>query len=170
MIIPIRVLVIEDSEHDALLTIEALRWDGYEPEFEQVQSALEMRAAISGKMWDVILCDYSMPGFDALAALKLLREANVDVPLIIVSGSIGEETTVNLMKHGATDYLMKDRLTRLGAAVAHALDETRARKEQRQTLAALKSEQILFNSLINTIPDQIYFKNVDSRFPRHYPR
>ncbi|MEO6996296.1 MAG: response regulator [Lacunisphaera sp.] len=166
MITHLRVLIVEDSEHDALLMVEALRWANYEPEFERVQTASAMSTALVTKEWDIILCDYSMPGFDALAALQLVRENNLHIPSIIVSGSIGEETAVAVMKLGATDYLPKDRLTRLGLAVSHTLEQAEERREQKRTTEALKKERDLFNSLVETVPDQIYFKDRQSRFTR----
>ncbi|HEY4247931.1 MAG TPA: response regulator [Lacunisphaera sp.] len=166
MTTPLRVLIVEDSEHDALLMLEALRWDNYEPVSERVQTAFEMSAALLAKEWDIILCDYAMPGFDAIAALRVLRESGLEIPAIIVSGTIGEETAVAVMKQGAADYLLKDRLTRLGVAVSQALEQADVRRKQKRTAEALKKEQDLFNSLVDTIPDQMYFKDRQSRFIR----
>ena len=166
MNIPLRTLLVEDTERDGLLVLEALRWEGFEPDFLRVQTAAEMETALATKEWDVVLCDYSLPGFDALAAIQLVQDAKLDLPVIVVSGTIGEEKAVEAIKAGATDYLMKDRLPRLGAAVSQALDKKRLRNEQKLAEEALRNEQALFNSLFNTTPDHIYFKDRESRFLR----
>jgi CheY-like chemotaxis protein len=82
---PLRVLMVEDSEDDVLLMVRALKQGGYDPVYEQVEDALSMRKALEKGSWDVILCDYQMPQFDGLAAIALLKETGIDIPLIIVS-------------------------------------------------------------------------------------
>ncbi len=100
---PLRVLMVEDSEDDALLMMRTLKKGGYEPEYEQVETAKAMRTALQEKTWDVILCDYQMPQFNGMDALALYKETDLDTPFIIVSGTIGEETAVGAMKAGAHD-------------------------------------------------------------------
>jgi len=163
---PLRSLLVEDVERDALLVLEALRWEGYEPSSLRVQTVAEMEAALTKQEWDIILCDYALPGFDAMAALQLVKQMELEVPVIIVSGTVGEEKAVSAIKAGASDYLMKDRLTRLGAAVRQNLEQAKLRKEQKRVAQDLAKEQALFNSLFNTIPDHIYFKDLTSRFVR----
>src|SRR4051812_21214893 len=102
---PIRVLLVEDSEEDALLIARELR-RAYDPYIERVASSPKMRDALE-KYWDVIISDFSMPGFDGLDALRLLQETKLDIPFIIVSGAIGEDIAVHAMKAGANDYVMK---------------------------------------------------------------
>jgi CheY-like chemotaxis protein len=85
---PLRVLMVEDSEDDVLLTIRALKKGGYDPVYERVETAEAMHMALSGKTWDVILCDYNLPGFSGLKATTLLKERDIDLPLIIISGAI----------------------------------------------------------------------------------
>ncbi|MBI3758210.1 MAG: response regulator, partial [Deltaproteobacteria bacterium] len=109
----LRVLNIEDSERDAELLRRQLVRAGYEPCLERVETAAAMQAALKTQTWDVILSDYSMPRFSALAALVLLKESGLDIPFIIISGTIGEELAVEAMLAGAHDYLMKDKLARL---------------------------------------------------------
>jgi PAS domain S-box-containing protein len=128
MSVPLRVLLLEDRLNDARLVVHELRQAGFEPQWERVDGEAEYVERLS-QPWDVILADYSLPQFDAIAALKLVRERGIETPFIIVSGSIGEDTAVEAMKQGATDYLLKDRLVRLGPAVKQAL-------EQRQMHAA----------------------------------
>ena len=107
----LRVLIVEDSEFDAQMMITLLRKGGYEITFERVETEAALRTALAGKTWDIILADYNLPEFDAPAALRILQESGLDLPFIIVSGTMGEETAVNAMKAGAHDYLLKDKLS-----------------------------------------------------------
>ncbi|RPJ11655.1 MAG: response regulator, partial [Deltaproteobacteria bacterium] len=104
---PLRVLIVEDSEDDALLIVRELRKGGLDPAFERVESPKAMEERLRGQKWDIVLADYSMPLFNGLDALRILQESGHDVPFIIISGSIGEETAVTAMKAGAHDYVMK---------------------------------------------------------------
>jgi two-component system cell cycle sensor histidine kinase/response regulator CckA len=137
MNIPLRVLLIEDSEDDAALLLRALRPGGYDLTVERVETAETMRAALDRHPWDLVISDYSMPRFTGPAALQLLQEAGIDLPFIIVSGTIGEETAVAAMKAGAHDFLMKGQLTRLLPAVARELREAAERRERRRVEARL---------------------------------
>jgi DNA-binding NtrC family response regulator len=129
---PLRVLMVEDSEDDALLTIRALKNGGYDPVYERVEDAGAMRKALRNKPWDVILCDYQMPKFNGLAAIALLKETGIDIPLIIVSGAIGEETAVECMRLGAHDYVMKGNLSRLSSAIDRELKEAESRRQRKR--------------------------------------
>ena len=108
-----RVLMIEDSEDDALLIIRELKKGGYNPVSERVEIEKATSKALRQKPWDVILCDYKLPKFNATSALAVLKESNIDIPLIIVSGTIGEETAVECMRLGAQDYIMTVSYTHL---------------------------------------------------------
>src|SRR5437867_6436348 len=108
MTLPISVLIVEDFEDDALLLVRTLERGGYKPEWERVDTADTMKAALDSKEWDVIFADYSMPQFSAVAALSIVKDRGIDVPFIIVSGSVGEELAVAAMKSGADDYIMKN--------------------------------------------------------------
>ena len=136
---PLRVLLVEDSEDDAVLLLRELRKGGYEPLAQRVETAEAMNGMLDAESWDIIISDYSLPKFGGPAALKLMQERNLDLPFMVVSGKIGEETAVALMKAGAHDYLMKGHLARLSAAVERELREAAARREQRQT-ERLKNE------------------------------
>lgn len=103
----IRVLVVEDSEDDTMLIIREIKSSGYEPIFKRVENAIDMRNALSENKWDVVIVDYSMPHFSGLEALKLLKEEGLDLPFIIVSGTIWEDTAVEAMKAGAHDYIKR---------------------------------------------------------------
>lgn len=125
------VLLVEDSEDDALLIIRELKKGGYHPVYERVETTTAMKNALQEKQWDIILCDYNMPNFNAPSAIALLKESNIDIPMIIVSGTIGEETAVECMRSGAKDYIMKGKYSRLCPAIARELAETEVRKKQK---------------------------------------
>jgi len=114
---PLRVLIVEDSEFDAQLLLHALERGGFSPNSQIVQTCETMEAALDRTQWDFILADHAMPEFSALAALELVKKRGLDLPFIIVSGQIEEETAVSAMKAGAHDYVMKGRLARLVPAV-----------------------------------------------------
>jgi signal transduction histidine kinase len=126
----LRVLLVEDSESDAALIVRHLNTAGYEVSWGRAETAGQMRAALEQPGWDIVIADYKLPGFDAPAALAILQQAGLDLPFVVVSGQIGEETAVALMKAGAHDYLMKDHLARLAPAVERELGEARMRRER----------------------------------------
>src|SRR4029079_18300576 len=128
---PLRVLIIEDSENDALLLEIELQRDGYEPVCERVQTRDAMKAALTRERWDVVIADYVMPRFNGLEALALVKENGMDLPFIIVSGHITDNTAVAAMRAGAHDYVMKDTLARLGPAVQRELREAESRRARR---------------------------------------
>lgn len=127
-----RILIVEDSDDDVELTLHELRRNGIYPIYERVMDGPNMRAQLNNKEWDIILCDFSMPGFDAMEALSILKKSGQDIPLIIVSGTIGEDLAVAALKHGANDYLLKDKLARLAPAVEHELRDAEVRRQRRQ--------------------------------------
>src|SRR5690242_11685305 len=142
---PLRVLVVEDSADDAILLMRALRNGGYEPTWEQVETAAMMSAALERKVWDLVISDYVLPQFGALEALQLLQERQLDLPLFVVSGHINEETAAAAMKAGARDYLMKDNLTRLIPAIERELRDARDRHVWRKDTDHFRA--LLENSL-----------------------
>jgi two-component system cell cycle sensor histidine kinase/response regulator CckA len=127
----LRTLIVEDSAIDAELLVIALRGAGFDPQWTRAEKEAEFRAAISAPL-DIIFSDFTMPNFSAFRVLQLLREENLDVPCIIVSGTIGEEQVVETLKSGAIDYVLKDRLDRLSLVVRRALRETHERFERKQ--------------------------------------
>lgn len=130
---PLRVLIVEDSEDDVQLLLRTLRQGGYDPICERVDTPEAMKLALENQSWQVILSDYLMPCFDAPSALKILKEKALDIPFIIVSGAIGEETAVTAMKAGAHDYIMKYNLTRLIPVIERELREAEGRLKRRRT-------------------------------------
>jgi signal transduction histidine kinase len=130
MAAPLRVLLVEDSEDDAVLITRELRRGDYAPTVERVETEAAMRTALA-EPWDVVISDYSLPKFGGPAALALLRASGLDIPFIVVSGAIGEEVAVAAMKAGAQDYLMKGNLARLVPALQRELREAEERRRRR---------------------------------------
>ncbi len=151
----LRVLVVEDSEFDARMLVGLLRAGGFEPDFERVETAGAMRAALGQASWEVILADYNLPEFSAPEALEVLQGSQLDIPFIIVSGGIGEDTAVAAMKSGAHDYLMKGNLARLVPAVERELREAAVRASRRQTVKDLRASELRHRSLIENASDVI---------------
>src|ERR1043166_5577739 len=143
----LRVLIVEDSEFDAHIMVSMLRKGGYDVGCERVETEPAMKAALSGGAWDIVLADYNLPEFNALAALQLIQERALDVPFIIVSGGIGEDIAVSAMKAGAHDYLMKGNLSRLVPAVERELREAANRQSQRQSERALQESELRYRLL-----------------------
>ncbi len=146
----LKLLLVEDSENDALLILSALRKGGYSPLHKRVETAPEMRAALE-ESWDVIISDYVMPQFDGLKALRLYHERHLDIPFILASGHIGEETAVAAMKAGAHDYVNKENLARLVPAIERELREAEIRRERRQSQIALRENEERFRQLAENI-------------------
>lgn len=157
---PIRVLLVEDSPDDALLIIRRLEKEGYDVRWEQVETAEAMRQRLTEQAWDVILCDYSLPLFSGPEALRLYRELVLDIPFIVVSGAIGEETAVEVMKSGAHDYIMKDRLQRLGPAIERELKEAGTRREHKIVQNSLIASEAKFRKFFESNPTIIGISTV----------
>jgi DNA-binding NtrC family response regulator len=139
MTAPIHILLIEDSQTDAKLVIGELRRANLALMFDRVEDADAMRAGLATRNWDVVLSDWSMPKFSAVDALRILRESDQNVPLIIVSGSIGEHVAVDAMRAGAQDSVLKDRLARLAPAIERELRECAVRRTQRRLEARFRA-------------------------------
>ena len=145
----IRVLIVEDRSDDAELLVRALKHDGYSVAYERVDTADSLDAALEQR-WDVILSDYSMPGFDGLRALRMVRDRGLDTPFIMVSGTVGEEVAVQAMREGIQDYLLKDNLVRLPVAVAREIRESAGREKQKQLQKALAAEERRFRTIFES--------------------
>ena len=117
----LRLLVVEDREDDAELLLLELGRGGFDVDYERVQTARAMADALQRRAWDLIISDYSMPGFGALQALAVLRESGVELPFVVVSGTIGEESAVEALRNGARDFIVKGKLARLLPAVEREL-------------------------------------------------
>ena len=148
---PLRVLLIEDSENDAELLLLELRHSGYEVESERVETRGDMQAMLSEKEWDVILSDYTLPQFSAPQALEVLKTSGLDIPFIILSGTIGEETAVAALKAGANDFLIKGKYARLGPVIERELREAESRRDRKRA-----EEQIRYHArLLRHINDAV---------------
>src|SRR5580658_122584 len=124
----LRVLIVEDNADDAELMIHSLQRGGLEPIWERVETADELARALASGPWDAVISDYTLPGFGALAALKVVRAADLDLPFVVVSGTVGEEVAVGTMRDGANDYILKHNLTRLAPALDRELREADNRR------------------------------------------
>jgi two-component system, cell cycle sensor histidine kinase and response regulator CckA len=134
----LRVLQVEDSESDAALIVRLMEKSGYIVHAERVEDAEPMRQALARQDWDVVLADYHLPQFDAVAALQILHESGRDIPFIVVSGMIGEDLAVEIMRAGAQDYVLKDRIARLAPAVQREIREAQSRRDRRQAEERLR--------------------------------
>jgi diguanylate cyclase (GGDEF)-like protein/PAS domain S-box-containing protein len=159
----LRVLIIEDSEDDCFFLVRALKKE-YDITYERVDAEAPLRDILTGEQWDIVLSDYFMPQFDALAALTVLQELELDLPFIIVSGRIGEIEAVKAMKAGAHDYIMKGDFTRLMPAIRRELREAAIREERRKAERDLREQLHFRQVLIDSIPAPIFFKNNDGIF------
>ncbi|WP_291995497.1 EAL domain-containing protein [Candidatus Accumulibacter sp. ACC003] len=160
---PIKILLVEDSEDDARLTLRALRQGGFEPLSRRVQSAVEVHDALAQEPWDAVIADFKMPSFTGLEALTIVRASGLDIPFILVSGKIGEETAVAAMKAGANDYLMKENLARLAPALLRELKETAMRAAHRHSREQLVQSEQRLRTIIDTEPECIKIVSQDGR-------
>ena len=143
---PLKVLLVEDSDSDAGLVMRVLRRGGFDPTFRRVETAQDMVAALATPDWNVVISDYNLPEFDAPSALDVLQAAKSDLPFIVVSGNIGEDSAVKLMKRGASDYILKDSLARLPAVVQRELAELHTRRQLKQSESHLRLAAKVFES------------------------
>ncbi|HEY9077295.1 MAG TPA: PAS domain S-box protein [Anaerolineaceae bacterium] len=162
----LNVLLIEDSISDAALITYLLTSSRKDCHVLRVDTAQGMIEALTAKEWDVIISDYMQPEFSAPEALKILQQSGKDIPFIVVTGAVGEDTAVAMMKAGAHDYIMKDNLSRLVPSVEREIRDAQTRKERRQMERELAEERYLLQTLLKNIPDRIYFKDLQSRFTR----
>lgn len=152
----LRFVLLEDNVNDAeLIQLELARND-VAVEWRHVMSETDFRDALRTTPPDMVLADYTLPGFDGLTALRILLEHWPDVPFIFVSGSLGEERAIEALKSGATDYVLKDRLQRLPAVVRRALAEASDRRERRLAEVALEKQRLLLGTLIDSLPEIVF--------------
>ncbi len=135
------VLIIDDCEDDAILLAREISRAGYKVNFEYVSSLTSLEKALESNRWDIIISDYSLPGFNGLSVLNMIKEKGYDIPFIMVSGTIGENLAVEIMKSGANDYVMKDNLTRLVPAIKRELREAEIRREKKLAEEALRKSE-----------------------------
>src|ERR1700722_7540309 len=163
---PLRVLVVEDSEDDAYFLVRELKKNGFDPEFERVESARQMTDALEKKRWDIVISDHSVPGFGSLEALDIIKKKHIDIPFIVLSGTIGEEVAVNVMKAGVSDYVMKGKLTRLYPSIERELREAQSRDARRAAEEALKRNRQELEDFFDHAPVGMRWDSADGTILR----
>ena len=159
---PLRLLLVEDSESDTLLLLWELRRCGYVPDWQRVQDESTMREALARGTWDLILSDSSMPRFSVLDAICILKETGFDIPFIIVSGTIAEETAVAALRGGATDFVPKDKLSRLAPAIERELREVEVREARRRAEEALCASEARYRALFERGPLPTWIVDIET--------
>src|SRR6185295_8060220 len=154
------ILLVEDNPDDAKLVVRMLNRAGFDVQHERVQSAVGMTAALNRQAWDAVISDFNMPGFSGLDALKILRSTDQDIPFILISGAVGEEIAVNALKAGASDYILKTNLSRLGSVLERELAEAAIRRANRSAEFELRQLRLA----MDMSSDSIYL--ADSRAMR----
>jgi PAS domain S-box-containing protein len=150
----LRILMVEDSEDDAELMMREVQRGGYAVEFERVETRTAMQEALSRNSWDIILSDYTMPEYSAMAAVQTLKESGLDIPLLVVSGTIGEETAVAALKAGAHDFLLKGKLARLVPAIERELRDAETRRSRHEA-------ELRYKLLVEQLPIIVYVNPID---------
>ncbi|HEX7807743.1 MAG TPA: PAS domain S-box protein, partial [Thermoanaerobaculia bacterium] len=160
----LRVIFIEDNDDDYFLTVGELARNGFEVAGVRVQDEAGLRSALDDGPWDIVVADYRLPRFNAPAALRIVRSCGCDVPFVVVSATIGDELAVELMRQGASDYVMKSNLVRLGPVVAREIRELAFRRERLQVAEALRVVQLRCESTFQHAPIGIAHTTEDGRF------
>lgn len=162
MAAPLNVLIVEDSEDDAVLLVQELIQAGYGVNWKRVETEADYLASL-GPHLDLVFSDFSLPQFSTVRALEILRRSQMDIPFVIVSGTIGEERAVESLKAGATDYVLKDRLKRLAPVVHRALQESRQHADRRRAEEALRASEERFRELAENIHEVFWITDPAKR-------
>jgi DNA-binding NtrC family response regulator len=160
---PLRLLVAEDSDDDALLLVRTLRQADFTVSFERVDTPAGLEGALARQAWDVVISDYNMPAFNGVEALSIVRARDREVPFIFVSGSIGEEVAVAAMRAGAHDYVMKGNLKRLAPAIQRELREAQVRRERNVAQSRLQMTTEVLQAMFGASPLAIIVSGMDGR-------
>lgn len=158
----LRLLLVEDSEDDALLILRRLRRDGFEVRHLRVETAEEIESALRGQEWDVVLCDFSLQKMSGLQVLEMYKTFGLDLPFIIVSGAIGEETAVEVMRAGAHDCIMKDNLSRLAPALERELGEAENRRRHRRAEEELRRQKDFMDTVLRSLSHTLYVVDAEN--------
>lgn len=156
MPLPLRLLLIEDSEDDAELLLAEIRDGGYEPVYRRVDTAVETQHALNSDLWDIVICDYTMPQFNGQMALEMVQRHDPDLPFIINSGTIGEDVAVDAMRAGAHDYIMKSNLSRLMPAIERELRESVVRRTGRHAQREIEENEARYRAIVSNIPGVVF--------------
>jgi PAS domain S-box-containing protein len=159
----VNILIVEDSQDDAELVLRELRRTGFDPKWKRVETEPDFLEELK-KSPDIILSDYAMPRFTGLRAAALLKESGLEIPFILISGTVGEDVAVEAMKRGATDYLLKDRIARLGMAVEQALQQKQSRVERKRAEGLMRQSEERYRSLFDSAHDAIFTIAADGTF------
>lgn len=155
----LRVLIVEDAPDDAQLIVIQLEQGGFDVHSRRVDNAHELIAAVESASWDVVICDYVMPGFSGLQALEILKEKGSDIPFLMISGKVGEEAAAAAIRAGADDFVLKGNLTRLVPAVQRSIAEAALRQQSRRHEEELKEKLDFIQVLIDTLPTPIFYND-----------
>ncbi|MFZ6639661.1 histidine kinase [Undibacterium sp. TC4M20W] len=164
MSIPLRVLLVEDVSEDAELIVRELKRGGFAPDWLRVDNARAMQDALKQAKWDIVICDYSMPAFSGLKALELLKSLKLHIPFFITSGTIGENTALEVMRAGADDFFLKQNITRLPLAIERELRDSALRRKKMASETALREMQVRFHAFMNNAPTPAWIKDKDLRY------
>jgi signal transduction histidine kinase len=164
----IRLLLIEDSEDDAILLERVIRKSGYDLEIKRISTADALDQALNDEKWDAVLCDYMMPDFNVRDAMDIIRKKELDLPFIIVSGAISDVTAVEMMKAGVHDYLTKDNLSRLIPALNREISEAEQRRKRREAETRLKESERRHRMLVESITDTVLVLTCDGIISEFY--
>jgi len=160
----LRIIFVEDLESDYLLALRVLKEGGFQTEVTRVEREQDLRNMLRSFQPDIVISDYALPEFDGMSALEITREMNPEIPFIVLTGSMNEETAVDCLKAGASDYVIKEHLTRLPYAVRESLKHARLQREDIQTREALKESEALHRKYIDNAPHGIFVADKDGRY------
>jgi len=158
----LNILLIEDTEDDMYLLLRELEKNGYQVQYQRVETETEMQDALTNEQYDLILCDYSLPQFNAMQALKVLKDNEIDLPFIIISGTIGEETAVEALKAGAHDFIVKGNYARLSPAIERELRDAEYRRERKAAVEALKKSEQHYRMLFEANPHPMWVYDIET--------
>ncbi len=166
MMTPLRVLIVGESEAESRRVLDGLREGDYDPQAQRAETAAELAAALAAQAWDVLICDYQLAQFSALEALEMMRAGELDLPVIVISGEVGDERAVAVMRAGAHDFLLKDKLAGLAAAVGREVGEAEVRRVRKHATERVARQAAELTSLYATAPVGLFFLDAELRFVR----